>query len=175
LDSPNAAPAPRNESHHAATTWQAPISRRCSVPAPSEHSHIASHAHLFLLLIPSFGSPPATVYLLRKRQYALSVAFAPDLTLPAGFQVIRPNDYRGSGFDRGHLCPAADRSAWRADMDAFDPPARPLGKSLPALDQARPGSFISCCPGALSAPRNKGSIHTDESNEPRPREAAAGQ
>src|SRR5262249_14700780 len=83
-------------------------------------------------------------YLLRKRQYALSYnnakgsanwvswhlskdwlgntargnSFAPDLSLPAGFFAARPNDYRGSGFDKGHLCPAADRSASKADMDA---------------------------------------------------------
>jgi endonuclease G len=66
-------------------------------------------------------------YLVKKRQYALSYnsskgtpnwaswqlnkgwldrtargnPFAPDLTLPAGFFVVRPNDYRGGGFDRG--------------------------------------------------------------------------
>src|SRR5438046_556094 len=72
-------------------------------------------------------------YLVKKRQYALAYnsstgtprwvswqlskawlgstrrgnPFAPDTTLPEGFLIVRPNDYRGSGFDRGHLCPAA--------------------------------------------------------------------
>lgn len=83
-------------------------------------------------------------YLIKKRQYALSYnnsrgtpnwvswhlakkwlgstrrtnPFAPDTSLPAGFLAVRPNDYRGSGFDRGHLCPAADRSVSKEDMDA---------------------------------------------------------
>jgi endonuclease G len=83
-------------------------------------------------------------YLLKKRQYALSYnnskgtpnwvswqlskawlgttrrgnPFAPDTSLPAGFFVVRPTDYRAGGFDRGHVCPAADRSASREDMDA---------------------------------------------------------
>lgn len=35
--------------------------------------------------------------------------FAPDMLLPASFR-IKPSDYTGSGFDRGHLCPSADRT-----------------------------------------------------------------
>lgn len=35
--------------------------------------------------------------------------FAPDPRLPADFRRIRPADYAGSGYDRGHLLPSADR------------------------------------------------------------------
>jgi endonuclease G len=37
-------------------------------------------------------------------------AFAPDTTLPRDWW-IKPNDYTGSGYDRGHLCPSKDRSS----------------------------------------------------------------
>ena len=36
--------------------------------------------------------------------------FAPDEQLPIGFIRITPGDYSGSGYDRGHLVPAADRA-----------------------------------------------------------------
>lgn len=35
--------------------------------------------------------------------------FAPDTTLPKDWW-IKPTDYTGSGYDRGHLCPSKDRS-----------------------------------------------------------------
>ncbi len=37
--------------------------------------------------------------------------FRPDPNLPKTFARITPADYTGSGFDRGHLCPSADRSS----------------------------------------------------------------
>jgi endonuclease G len=37
--------------------------------------------------------------------------FHPDVLLPVSLRPVRPGDYRGSGFDRGHLCPSADRTA----------------------------------------------------------------
>lgn len=38
-------------------------------------------------------------------------SFAPDTNgLPASFHIVGANDYSHSGYDRGHLCPAEDRS-----------------------------------------------------------------
>ncbi|MEO8073305.1 MAG: DNA/RNA non-specific endonuclease [Acidobacteriota bacterium] len=37
--------------------------------------------------------------------------FRPNTALPPSFTRISPSDYTGSGFDRGHLCPSADRSS----------------------------------------------------------------
>ena len=37
--------------------------------------------------------------------------FRPDERLPDGWTQITPYDYNGSGYDRGHLCPSADRSS----------------------------------------------------------------
>jgi endonuclease G len=36
--------------------------------------------------------------------------FRPDPDLPDGCYGVRPNDYRGSGYDRGHLIPSGDRT-----------------------------------------------------------------
>jgi endonuclease G len=44
--------------------------------------------------------------------------FEPDPLLPRGFARVTSHVYDGSGFDRGHMCPAQDRSARQADMDA---------------------------------------------------------
>ncbi len=80
-------------------------------------------------------------YLILKRQYALSYNrslghanwvsweldsewlgdadrrddFRPDPELPASWYRVRPDDYTGSGFDRGHLCPSASRTTSEAD------------------------------------------------------------
>ncbi len=85
------------------------------------------------------GQP--TNYLLNKAQYAVSYHrdkgrpnwvswhlgstwlggaarqddFRADSTLPAGWYQVQATDYSGSGFDRGHHCPSADRTATVAD------------------------------------------------------------
>lgn len=44
--------------------------------------------------------------------------FRPDNTLPKGWYLVQNSDYVGSGFDRGHLCPADDRDKTTTDIDA---------------------------------------------------------
>ena len=44
--------------------------------------------------------------------------FRPDPSLPAGWYQVDDNDYQGSGFDRGHLVPSADRTASSEDNSA---------------------------------------------------------
>lgn len=43
--------------------------------------------------------------------------FFVDTSLPAGFYQVLTTDYSGSGYDRGHMCPSADRTVSRADND----------------------------------------------------------
>ena len=45
-------------------------------------------------------------------------SFAADLSLPASWYVVQPSDYTGSGFDRGHCCPSADRTSSLAANNA---------------------------------------------------------
>ncbi len=44
--------------------------------------------------------------------------FTPDYTLPSSFDTIATTHYAGSGFDRGHMCPSADRNRTAADNAA---------------------------------------------------------
>jgi endonuclease G len=45
-------------------------------------------------------------------------AFRPDDRLPKGWTRITPSDYTGSGYDRGHVCPNADRYGSREAADS---------------------------------------------------------
>ncbi|OWP64009.1 DNA/RNA endonuclease [Hymenobacter amundsenii] len=44
--------------------------------------------------------------------------FRADATLPAGWYRVSSSSYSGSGFDRGHNCPSADRTATQAQNSA---------------------------------------------------------
>jgi len=44
--------------------------------------------------------------------------FRADASLPSGWYQVKPTDYSGYGFDRGHNCPSADRTGSVADNSA---------------------------------------------------------
>jgi DNA/RNA endonuclease G (NUC1) len=43
--------------------------------------------------------------------------YTTDTSLPAGFYRVTPSDYTNSGYDRGHICPSADRTDNTTDND----------------------------------------------------------
>lgn len=44
--------------------------------------------------------------------------FRPDNTLPQGWYRVRPSDYTGKGYDKGHMAPSADRTKTIEDNSA---------------------------------------------------------
>jgi endonuclease G, mitochondrial len=59
-----------------------------------------------------------------------SNAFAPDTTLPRDWW-IRPLDYKGSGYDQGHMCPSEDRTK----TDASNRETFLMSNMLPQTDR----------------------------------------
>lgn len=110
--------------------------------APSRSRGRDSSEGNLLLGNPSNAGRDEDNFLLERKQYAMSYnrsrggpnwvawhtdgqdlgdtgrgSFRPDPLLPADWR-ITTNDYKGSGYDRGHVCPSADRNGSRADNDA---------------------------------------------------------
>lgn len=98
---------------------------------PSEAKQDASNADNFLMLKPQYalsynkGKSIANWTSWQLNQNCLGDVqrctvggqdgFAPDTSLPSGFKPVVPSDYQGSGFDRGHMTPSADRTANATD------------------------------------------------------------
>jgi endonuclease G len=117
--------------------------RRCPVPEPPNAEEPSPNVR-FGLPSPAKADPKQRDdYLIERPQYTLSYnattrrpnwvswrlrkadigkaergPFEPDPLLPKGFAKVTSHTYDGSGFDRGHMCPAKDRSAEQKDCDA---------------------------------------------------------
>jgi endonuclease G len=117
-----------------------------------------------------------TNYLLSKPQYALSYHrdrgipnwvswhlsaewrgsaarqddFRPDAALPAGWYRVQSSSYTGSGFDRGHLCPSADRTNTVADNSATFLMTN-ITPQAPRLNQQAWANLEDYCRSVLSA------------------------
>lgn len=143
---PPARPAPRRTARPASGG-----SEPSGAPARGDNSSL-------LLGNPSGAGSDPNNLLLEKPQYALSYngrlggpnwvswhlqqsdlgsaersAFRPNTSLPVALQ-IRPGDYKGSGFDRGHVCPSGDRTARASDNEATFEMSNMLPQA-PALNQ----------------------------------------
>jgi endonuclease G len=88
---------------------------------PSDATDDPGHADNYLMRKPYFalsynnakGTPNWVSWCLRESDLgqAPRAEFYPDPDLPPMFKHVKPNDYGGSGFDRGHMCPHSDRAS----------------------------------------------------------------
>lgn len=132
---PERTPAPRRTPSARRTPRPGNVRPLVLLPRNADNSNL-------LLGMPAPASQDAENFLVERPQYALSYnsseggpnwvswhleaanlgdeprgKFRPDPMLPDNWQ-IRPNDYKGSGYDRGHVCPSGDRTATAEDNDA---------------------------------------------------------
>lgn len=95
---------------------------------PSGATPDTSNSDNFLLIHPQYvlsynrtrGGPNWVSWHVQRSDFGRarrSNAFAPDPLLPTDWQ-IRPNDYQGGSYERGHQCPSADRTATASDNRA---------------------------------------------------------
>jgi endonuclease G len=126
--------APRRTTQSAGHGTPAPLSAKLNaamgLPAkasadPRDHEH-------YLLSLPqytsSYNNTTRTANwtswhlnrnsLPRDKHFLRQPFFTPNPSLPRGFVVVQHQDYSADGFDRGHMCPAADRSMTEQDNQA---------------------------------------------------------
>jgi endonuclease G len=109
-----------------APAGRAPVSPNVALGDPSDATADASNKNNYLLVKPQYvlsynderGGPNWVSW----RLVASDIGdverqdnFHPEQSLPAGFKRVTPNDYTGTGFDRGHVCNSKDRTATPED------------------------------------------------------------
>ena len=109
---------------------QAPINDNLLLGNPSGATSDPANATNYLLLRPQFatgynaqrGTPTWTCWHLGRADLSKAAPrqddFRPDPALPRQFYPVTPKSYSGSGFDRGHNCPSADRTGTLDDNSA---------------------------------------------------------
>jgi endonuclease G len=93
---------------------------------PSEAVHNANQPDNYLIERPQYalsynrdhGIPNWVSWQLTEQDLGdvkRSPTFSSDTSLPKGWYQVTLDDYTGSGYDRGHMCPSADRTATSKD------------------------------------------------------------
>lgn len=96
---------------------------------PSGATSITSNSNNYLMIKPQYDfsynnskhEPNWTSWHLDSADFGSAARqdnFRPDTTLPSGWYEVTSTDFSGSGFDRGHMCPSADRTASTTDNSA---------------------------------------------------------
>jgi endonuclease G len=109
-----------------AASRPAPVSPHVAPGNPSDATSDAGNRNNYLLVKPQYvlsynndaGGPNWVSWRLQSADIGnveRQNNFHPEQALPAGFKRVTPDDYTGSGFDRGHVCPSKDRSSAAAD------------------------------------------------------------
>lgn len=99
---------------------QESVSLHLTLGNPSNAQSSISNKNNFLLIKPQYvlsynntkGGPNWVSWHLQQTDIGTVPRqnFHPEDGLPSGFKVVLPNDYTGSGFDRGHVCNSKDRT-----------------------------------------------------------------
>jgi endonuclease G len=108
------------------TAGRAPASLNIAPGEPSGATADASNKNNYLLVKPQYvlsynderGGPNWVSWRLTASDIGdveRQNNFHPEASLPAGFKRVTPDDYTGTGFDRGHVCNSKDRTATEAD------------------------------------------------------------
>lgn len=108
------------------TAGRAPASMNVALGSPSNATADASNKNDYLLVKPQYtlsynndrGGPNWVSWHLQASDIGdveRQNNFHPEASLPAGFKRVTPDDYTGTGFDRGHVCNSKDRTATEAD------------------------------------------------------------
>jgi endonuclease G, mitochondrial len=108
------------------TPGRAPVSPNVAPGDPSDATPDASNKNNYLLVKPQYvlsynnerGGPNWVSWRLTASDIGdveRQNNFHAEASLPAGFKRVTPDDYTGTGFDRGHVCNSKDRTATEAD------------------------------------------------------------